>query len=100
MSNGDPPPTSAAPYIIICSRRTQASGTKDPIGKIIAASRCAAELCAFIEANNTIQPGDFAAVSAFQHEMMDNMHSWSKDEAVAKVEEMFALLDDLEDKFE
>lgn len=99
MSNGDPPPASTATYIIICSRRTAVAAAKTVQEKIVNASMCAAELCSFIETQHDVQPADFAAVSALQHEMMDNLQVWKEKEAEAKIAEMFDLLDALEDKF-
>lgn len=94
------PPVSSSPYIIICSGRTEVLAAKDAVGKIVAANRCAKDLCSFIESTHTVAPGDFESVSAKQHELMDGMGTMSKREVDEQVEAMFELLDELEDKFE
>ena len=99
MSNGHPP-VSDASYIIICSGRTDVLAAKDSVEKIVAANRCAANLCAFLQSNHEVTSGDFADISAIQHELMDGMLTLKKNEVDAKVEQMFALFDELEDKYE
>lgn len=96
------PPGSRAPYIIICSGRTAEMGAGSIAERIIAASNCAAQLCAFLETNHgsEVEPDDFREVSDLQHYLMDNMDKLKPQEATAKIKEMFKLLYELEHKFE
>lgn len=100
MTHGGPHPTSGANYVIICSGRIAALSTLNPIQKIRAASDCAAQLTSHIEATHKGTQPDVSAVSALQHEMMDNMLTMSDAEVDQKVAEMFDLLDALEDAVE
>lgn len=92
---------SEAPYIIICSGRIDrlvaASQTKEAL-QIKAASDAARNLVVFYRDQVTID--DTGPISDLQHEMMDNFGKWSKVDTDAKIDEMFALLDALEQKFE
>lgn len=99
MSNGDPEP-SLSPYIIICNGRIAAS--PNPNSKIIAASQAATNLVSYygVTLGKKLTGKDTEAISILQHEMMDNMDSWTPEEIDSKVVEMFDLLDALEDKFE
>lgn len=99
MSHGGPHPGSSAQYIIICSGRIRAQAAKSPEAKIVAASDCAAQLCSFIESKHDVGKTDFALVSTLQQGLMDGMVSISKEQAEAKVAELFVQLDELEQKF-
>lgn len=99
MSEPDDPPQSAAPYIIICSGRTQVLAAKDPVGQIVAVNQCAADLCSFLQSNYDTNPADFQAISIKQHELMDGMLTLKRSEVDAKIAEMFVLFDELEDKY-
>lgn len=95
------PPTSTAAYIIICSRIIQAQITNDPKEKIKAASDCAAELVTYlaIRLGYKLTGAHTKAISDLQHEMMEQLDELKKDEAEAKVKEMFNLLYALEHQF-
>lgn len=99
MSNGDPPPTSAAPYIIICSIRTELLAAKDSVEKIVIVNRGAAQLCSFMELAYEAKPEDFVDVSALQHELMDGMMTLSKDEVDDLCKQMVKLFYILEKKY-
>jgi hypothetical protein len=96
-----PPPASTASYIIICSGRIAVQATKDPLQKIKAASDCASQVVSFIELTHGSQvtPADTLPVSNLQHEMMNKMLEWNKEEIEAKCKSMFYLLYQLEKKF-
>lgn len=91
---------SQANYIIICKGRINVLSTKDPVEQIRYASSCAADLVSHIEATHPegLPREDAKAISELQHYMMDHLHSMSKNEASAKVQQMFQLLDALEQK--
>lgn len=105
MSNGDPPSGSRAPYIIICAGRIEAALAPNGFQVIRAASNCAAALVTYYGERLTHE--DTQPISKLQHEMMDlvsgraiartHQQSLSADEMV---DQMFALLDALEDKME
>lgn len=97
MSNGEAG-GSRAPYIIICNGRINLLEAKGSGGKIQAASGAASALVTYY--GDQLSSEDTKPISDLQHEMMDNMGKWTKAEAKAKVAEMFALLDALEEKFE
>lgn len=89
-------------YIIICGGRINNLRAVSPQDKIGAASECAVRLVSQLE---LLYPGDITKeqsqpITDLQHEMMDNMTTWTKAEAESKVVEMFDLLDALEDSFE
>lgn len=98
--SGDPPPMSAAPYIIICSIRTQLAAAKDSVEKIVVVNHGAAQLCSFMQANYDAQSADFKDISDLQHSLMDGMATMSKDEVAAGCKEMIRLLYRLEKQFE
>lgn len=90
---------SEAPYIIICSGRIdQLAAEGKTASQIKAASDAARNLVVYFGERVTID--DTKPISDLQHEMMDNFTTWSKDEVTAKVNEMFGLLDALEQKFD
>lgn len=95
-----PPPDSAAPYIIICSIRTELLAAKDAVEKIVTANRGAAQLCSFMELKHNAVAADFAEISALQHELMDGITTLSKDEVEAKCKEMVKLFYILERKYD
>lgn len=97
MSNGQ----SKAPYIIICSGRIDFLAASTKQEQIQAASNAARNLVVFY--GDRVTAEDTGPISDLQHEMMDNMShtgQWTKSQTEAKVDEMFALLDALEEKFE
>ena len=91
MANGQ----SKAAYIIICSGRIDVEVAANSKQKIKAASDAARNLVTFY--GDQVTGAETAPISDLQHEMMDNMNTWSKSQADAKVAEMFDLLDALED---
>lgn len=95
------PPTSTAAYIIICSRRIDALMTDDPKEKIKAASDCAAQLVTYlaVRLGYKLTGAHTKAISDLQHEMMERLNELKKEEADAKVAEMFDLCDALEKQF-
>ena len=103
MSNGDPPPVSASSYIIICNGRIERAAAANSEGEIVAASRCAAQLCSFIESNAAqFDPSDCHQISVLQHELMDHVmgtHHLTPARVTEKVDQLFAEFDELEDKY-
>jgi hypothetical protein len=75
MSNGDPDPISGAPYIIVCSGRTDLALAKSYDDKVNAASQCAARFAAFM-ANEYSESDDFNAdlrpITTIQHQLMNH----------------------------
>lgn len=96
------PPNSRAPYIIICSSRTDVLEAGTAAKKICAASRGAATLVAHLAEvhGEEVMSSDTLEISDLQHEMMDNLKKYTKPQAEAKCKEMFKLLYELEGKFE
>ncbi len=78
MSNGDPDPISGAPYIIICSGRTEVALSNTYQDKVLAASRCAARFAAFtgVVYGQGADEGDFIddihPVTTIQHQLMNH----------------------------
>jgi hypothetical protein len=104
MSNGDPPPVSGAPYIIICSRRIDHALASNEEEEIQAASRCAADLTAYLQVRyrSSFNPADCENISVLQHALMDHVRDeakLSKDEVDAKVQSIFSECDALEQKY-
>lgn len=90
---------SRAPYIIICQGRIDLLVAKNGMERILAASRAAAALVTYYGDKLTDQ--DTFPISGLQHDMMEEMDGGLKGErADMMVDEMFALLDALEDKME
>lgn len=100
MSNGDPPPQSSAPYIIICSGRIEVESAKATEGKIVAASLCAARFSAFMQVaygegiEDALQP-----LSVIQHHLMVSFYQMNKSEAEAKIAEMFDCMTAIENAY-
>lgn len=99
MSNGDPPPVSSSPYIIICSRRTQVKLAKDAGDIVMAASLAAAEVCSFMEMKFHVKAEDMVDITKLQHDLMEGASAMKKAEAEAAAAEMFDLLTVLEHEF-
>lgn len=104
MSNGDPPPQSAAPYIIICSGRMAVANAKSPEEKAVAVSLCAGQLCSYmgIRYRSSLDPADMHNISMLQHELMDYLDgkiSLTKSQVDAKVEELIVAFYVLEQKY-
>jgi hypothetical protein len=97
-----PPSGSRAPYIIICSGRIAASATNDPVQKLKAISDCATALVSHLAVvhGDQLTFEDTQPISDLQHEIMDGLHEFSKDDAEEKVRDMVRLLYRLENKFE
>lgn len=96
------PPTSGsrAPYIIICNGRIEAAVAQNGFQAIRAASNCAAALVTYYGDRLTYE--DTRPISKLQHEMMDlvtgRARAQTLDAGNAMVNQMFTLLDALEDK--
>lgn len=75
--------------------------TEDSVEKIVQASRAATALVSHIELvhGEAFTEADAQPISDLQHYLMDNMLTMKKDEAEAKITELFTLLDALEDKY-
>ena len=100
MSTPNPRRNSGAPYIIICSRRTLVLAAKTIVEKICHASECAAELVGHMAIVHKLKPEDTLEISDLQHYLMDNLTKLNKREAQAKIDEMFRLCYELEEKYE
>lgn len=105
MSNGDPDPISGAPYIIICSGRTEVATVNTYDEKVLAASRCAARFAAFmgtkygdgVDFNDDLRP-----VTAIQHQLMNHaigQHALSHEDLDAKFVQLFAAMTVLEGEY-
>lgn len=103
MANEEAVSTSRAPYIIICQGRIEVALTKNGFEMILAASRTAVNLVTYY--GDRLTDTDTYPISKLQHEMMDlvsgntiaRTHAQPKS-AAEMVDEMFALLDALEQK--
>lgn len=98
------PEGSRAPYIIICNGRIDLRTARDPLGRIAAASRCATDLVKYYGERLTYE--DTAAISNLQHAMMELIEGKTlartrqqPNHPDEMVDEMFVLLDALEQKF-
>lgn len=98
MSNGTG--QSKAPYIIICAGRIDllaaAPGTQPFQRQLKAASDAACNLVSYFGDRLTAE--QTAPISRLQHSMMDNFDKWGAHEAEIAIEQMFELLDELEDQ--
>lgn len=105
MSNGDPDPISGAPYIIICSGRTDVALAKAYDDKVNAASHCAASFAAFMATTYGDAEGfaeNLRPVTTIQHQLMNHAigkHKLSHDELEAKFIELFAAMTTLEGEY-
>lgn len=95
---------SRAPYIIICNGRIDLAAARNNIEMIQAASRAATSLVSYY--GDKLTYTDTKPISKLQHEMMDLVTSSASDRMPQThrspdemVDEMFALLDALEQKF-
>lgn len=89
---------SRAPYIIICASRIEAALAKNGFEMIQAASRGAADLVSYY--GDKLNYADTKPISDLQHRMMDTVTSRSfPGHASEMVDDMFALLDTLEEKY-
>lgn len=103
MANGLPPSGSRVPYIIICAGRIEAALAPNGFQTIRAASNCAASLVTYYGDRLTYE--DTKPISKLQHEMMDLVSGRAIARTRAQplgademVDQMFALLDALEQK--
>lgn len=102
MANGDPPSGSRAPYIIICNGRINVALAKSGFEMIRSASRTAADLVVYY--GDRVTDADTKPISELQHAMMDLVDGTTtrtrqeRNSAAEMVDEMFALLDALEQK--
>lgn len=106
MTHGGPHPQSSASYIIICSGRIAVAIANKIEDKIDAASKCAAQLCSFIESTaNELNSKDFLPIQTLQHELMDHLLGIDESRKLKdvdiehKIAEMFLEFDALEDKY-
>ncbi len=106
MSNGDPDPISGAPYIIICSGRTEVAISNTYDDKVLAASRCAARFAAFMGLTYESSSDDFTTdlrpVTTIQHQLMNHaigVHSLSHSELDQKFVDLFAAMTALEGEY-
>lgn len=105
MSNGDPPPVSESPYIIICSGRTEVALAKNYDDKVIAATQCSARFAAFMG----IQYGksdDFAEdlrpITTIQHQLMNHaigQHNLTHNELDTKFSDLWAAMTVMEGEY-
>lgn len=104
MANGEAVSASRAPYIIICNGRIDVALAKNGFEMIRSASHAAANLVTYY--GERLTDADTRPISQLQHEMMDvvegrgapRTQSTEFRDAVEMVNEMFALLDALEQK--
>lgn len=90
---------SRAPYIIICNGRIDVALAKSGFEMIQAASRTATALVSYY--GDKVGDADTRPISELQHAMMDLVNARpSMHLSGEMVDEMFALLDALEDKME
>lgn len=93
---------SRAPYIIICNARIEVALSRNGYEMIRAASNGASDLVCYF--GDRLSHEDTEPISKLQHEMMDlvqgNAPSRKPAQAGAMVDEMFALLDALEQRME
>lgn len=90
---------SLAEYIIICDGRIDVAISSNGFHRIRAASRTATELVKFY--GDRITEADAQPLSTLQHEMMDLVEGKASKHAVSAdemVDQMFGLLEALEDK--
>lgn len=89
-------------YIIICDIRIEVLAAKDPVAALVRVSNGAAALVKQLEIihGEEFTEADARPVSELQHEIMVNLHSWSKSDAEGKARDMLSLLDALEEKFD
>lgn len=88
---------SRAPYIIICQGRIDVALAKNGFEMIQAASRTAANLVTYY--GDKLTNADTRPISDLQHAMMDAVNSRNVTRNASEmVDDMFALLDALEDK--
>lgn len=100
------PEGSRAPYIIICNGRIDLALAKNGFEMIQAASRTATALVVYY--GDKVSYADTKAISDLQHKMMDvvsnrtlaGTHATGFQSASEMCDEMFALLDALEDKID
>lgn len=90
---------SLANYVIICNGRINVQAAHGPTGKIQAVSQCATESVKFY--GDRITERDIKPISDLQHEMMDMLSGRrTVKNADEMVDEMFALLEELEDRMD
>lgn len=98
-------PVSGSSYIIICNGRIAMGLAQSPEDKVIAASACAAAVCAYIGARyrSTFVHADLLPVTAIQHPLMDkviNGEKLDKAETEAKCAALIDALVVLEHKYD
>lgn len=96
MSNGTG--QSKAPYIIVCGGRIELEAANKPEEMVVAASNAAVRLTSYY--GDRLTEADTLPISNLQHEMMEGMAGYNKHHAKVKADEMFALLDALERKYQ
>jgi hypothetical protein len=105
MSNGDPDPISGAPYIIICSGRTEVALSNDYDSKVLAASRCAARFAAFMGLTYPSSAdfvSDLRPTTTIQHQLMNHAigtHSLSHSQLDQKFVDLFAAMSEMEGEY-
>lgn len=88
---------SRAPYIIICNGRIDIGVAKNGFEMIRAASRAATDLVSYY--GDKLTASDTLPISDLQHQMMDIVNARAVNYSASEmVDEMFALLDALEQK--
>lgn len=105
MSNGDPPPISETPYIIICSGRTGVALATTYDEKVIAATTCSARFAAFMGikyGESDDFTNDLRPITVIQHELMNHaigQHKLSHEELDQKFTDLFAAMTTLEGEY-
>lgn len=91
---------SLANYVIICDAEIGVLSTDNVPEKIRFASNGAKDVVTFLELSASgVTDADTKPVSDIQHDLMDGIHTMKKEEAEAKIQELFTALRVLEKKF-
>ena len=96
------PPTSTAPYIIICSGRIAVAATNTPREQRVAsAALCAARFAAFMEGTCGEDVKDEIAILAeIQHYLMEHLHDMDNEATDLKIAELFAAMNAIETEYQ
>lgn len=92
---------SLAQYVIICDTRIQIAAADTPISMVCAASEGAASLLSHIATvyHGRLKEEDAKPVSELQHQMMEDMLTYTEENAEDVCQEMIKRLYELEGKF-
>ena len=96
------PPTSTAPYIIICSGRIAVASTNSPREqRVVSAAACAAQFAAFMEGKyGDAIKDEMATLAEIQHYLMEHIHDMNNEAADLKIAELFAAMNAIETEYQ